>query len=92
MALTKQKFAIVELVVEGSGDFPVDMLRYDSCTPWSEEDSHSIASPQHLTPRRIHLRRFLPEGRTAANAATVGRWDSFGWKVVEVNVDGLRVA
>jgi hypothetical protein len=30
------------LVVEGTGLFPVDMLRYDDCRPAGEEDSYAI--------------------------------------------------
>jgi len=29
-------------VITGSGDFPLDMLRYDRCCPYQETDSYTI--------------------------------------------------
>ena len=63
------------LIVEGSGQFPVDMLRYDSCAPWSEGDSYSIATRHDH--RRVALRRF-----STSSGATSARWRSFGWLVL----------
>lgn len=63
--------------VTGKGYFPVDMLRYDHCYPADSESatkllrSHNGAS--FLEPRTISLR--------SLKAPTVGRWESFGWKV-----------
>jgi hypothetical protein len=62
------------LVVEGRGEFPIDMLRYDSACPDTENDSIAMKS---IDPRRIHLRRFSI-GREPSH----GRWESFGWKVI----------
>lgn len=66
--------------VTGPGPFPLDMLRYDSCWPATEaRDSHAIGTT--FTARRekgnftIHL--------TGIREPTVGRWESFGWKVGE---------
>jgi len=61
-------------IVEGSGDFPVDMLRYDHAfclTP--------IPHPQHPyygKPWRVIVAFAKPYKPTEA------RWQSFGWRVV----------
>lgn len=71
------------LIVEGSGDFPIDMLRYDACCPDKEEDSFSITQ-QKVHPearaghRQVKLRRFSVNGLPA----NVDRWRSRGWDVV----------
>jgi hypothetical protein len=63
-------------VVEGSGSFPLDMLRYDSACPATEEDS-AIAQ-QHTERRRVAL----VSRRVNDNFPTEARWRSFGWNVV----------
>jgi hypothetical protein len=67
----------IEFTVEGRGDFPYDMLRYDLCWPASQQDSRFIASTGHpnLQPPKICLK--------GLKAPTPARWESFGWKVVE---------
>lgn len=69
------------VTVESENDFPIDMLRYDLATPYSEQDSGKIQSS------------FRPKRRATTNNATqtitvtmpreptVGRWASFGWRV-----------
>lgn len=58
--------------VEGAGQFPIDMLRYDACWPSTQQD---VAAIERIgTRRRIQLR-----GITAPTAA---RWKSFGWAVL----------
>lgn len=76
-----QKVYVTRLVVHGAGRFPVDMLRYDSCTPWNETDSHRVGTEDDhgRAPREITLRRFSRSGEPA----TTGRWNSFGWTIVE---------
>ena len=82
MATTKvhvQKFE-----VQGTGMFPMDMLRYDSCCPDRSEDAHEIArgeNPREV--RTIRLRRYAVN----SNGPTEARWSSFGWSVV---ADSLR--
>jgi hypothetical protein len=88
-AVAKKKPTMIEtrILVEGtmSTDFPVDMLRHDSCVPATEVGANLIGRgirgsfSGSEAPIQIALRRFSPEG-TRANAA---RWASFGWKVVE---------
>jgi hypothetical protein len=65
--------------VLGRTSFPVDMLRYDACRPWSESDSSQImASLERVQgvrePRQVTL--------TGSREPTEGRWESFGWKVI----------
>lgn len=66
------------LVVEGSGSFPIDMLRYDACCPDKEEDSDALEKDDPRCRRQVKLRRFSINGLPA----TVPRWRSYGWDVV----------
>lgn len=70
-------------VVEGSGLFPVDMLRRDKCYPRNEGDSNELAREQ-LAGRRVALEHVATGERTegAYWQPTLGRWESFGWRVV----------
>lgn len=63
--------------VEGNGEFPFDMLRYDSCWPYCEgRDVPSLVryGPKGL--RRVVLQTTNP------HAPTARRWQSFNWRVV----------
>lgn len=67
--------------------FPIDMLRYDRCTPWHEQDSANI-----LRTIEDNVDDRLAIGLMAVNgdkdwAPTLGRWKSFGW---ELYPDSLR--
>lgn len=67
-----------EFIVEGSGVFPFDMLRYDQCWPKSETtDSAAI----ERTTRHVYSG---DEKVTLVGLGkpTEGRWNSFGWRVV----------
>lgn len=59
--------------VTGRGEFPHDMLRYDSCWPYSISDAARMAGTERRTIK-------LQTGQL--NSPTVARWDSFGWKVL----------
>ena len=83
-------------VVEGVGQFPVDMLRYDQAVPWSEVDSGKIAtdwgSREALEPRQVAVLRHVsvPKPRPGGLGwPTVERWRSFGWRVLEETVEML---
>jgi len=66
------------VVVEGSGEFPLDMLRYDSAFPMTEKDS-SIAAHQYGKRRvALILRGVNDLGPTEA------RWLSYTWRVIGV--------
>lgn len=64
------------IVVEGRGDFPFDMLRYNSCFPLEETDANRI--------ERSTERRRIVLCRRSANddPGTPARWESFSWKVL----------
>lgn len=73
----KQKRLIV--TVSGTGDFPVDMLRYDRCTPEHETDSGLIArsfAPLYSEKLQINLLYVDRE-------PTEARWKSFSWEIVK---------
>jgi hypothetical protein len=69
----------------GRSSFPVDMLRYDNCYPVSELDSNTIASS-------LRARGFGNDGHefqvtvetTSRFEFTLARWESFGWKPVNL--------
>lgn len=68
---------IRSFVVEGRGEFPFDMLRYDRCWPASGRDAAMLA-----TDGGGHDRRRV-ELRSADGQVTVARWNSFLWGVIE---------
>lgn len=61
--------------VEGTGDFPIDMLRYDACWPATPTDSAVIQYKN--TERRVVLEMM------SSFPNTPKRWESFGWAIVE---------
>lgn len=68
--------------VEGFPDagFPIDMLRFDTCWPRSQEDAEKIAT--QLTARGTEIEA----GRVRVTLSgmqepTLARWKSFGWSV-----------
>jgi hypothetical protein len=75
--LYKQTF-----VVTGSYHFPVDMLRYDRCSPLDERDSSKIMdsfSELHCNNlQEIGIIRFTS---CKSDMPTEGRWRSFGWSI-----------
>lgn len=65
------------LVVEGSGSFAFDMLRYDACFPFEQVDSVKLED-HHTEKRRVVLvRRGLNDSKCSGE-----RWASFGWPVL----------
>lgn len=74
--------------VEGNGEFPIDMLRYDHAWPEHEHpDSYNVAmryddgGEKYLKLRRVSLLTDSP------NAPTEGRWQSFTWRVVPGSIE-----
>lgn len=57
--------------VEGSGQFPLDMLHHDSCWPATSEDAALLLRTDRRT---VELR--------TSHRVTAPRWFSFGWTVV----------
>ena len=56
--------------VAGSGEFPHDMLRYDSAIPATEDDARRMSGHGQRT---VEMR---------AQGCTPMRWKSFGWTVL----------
>lgn len=83
-AVTTYSYTRTEFIVEGTGPFPVDMLRYDRAVPALSADADEIER-SYVNPRgparRIKLLKFTPRG--GIPLPTRGRWESFGWRVVE---------
>lgn len=77
------------VTVESDNDFPIDMLRYDHATPFTEQDSGKIQSS--FRPKRRATTNSATQTITVAmhREPTVGRWASFGWRVT--NVETRRV-
>lgn len=75
------------ITVQGRGGFPIDMLRYDHCHPDSEMDSGTIAvsfgrySNTYNETFTVKVRRIV---ENKSSYPTEGRWNSFGWKVLNV--------
>ena len=65
--------------VKGTGQFPIDMLRYDLCWPATGSDSTDIENSGRpsTTLHRIDLR--------GLKVPTAIRWASFGWEVVQAS-------
>lgn len=66
------KFTIHRFEVEGSGTFPIDMLRHGRAWPATETDSYLITDERKA--RTVELE--------ALNEPNKPRWSSFGWTVM----------
>jgi hypothetical protein len=73
--------------VEGSGQFPIDMLRRDRAYPVSEEDADKIEGFQSRR-RQVEL-AITFDTRHLGGQPTVGRWKSWDWPVIEINGKGV---
>ena len=72
----------IAYVVEGAGEFPFDMLRYDSSFPTNEfPDSAHLGCHEHHR-RLVTLTHRNPQG--VVSCPTPERWASFLWRVVFV--------
>jgi hypothetical protein len=78
MATMKKTHVAQAVLVVGGGTFPIDMLRYDSCIPFSEQDSFAIDREGR---RAVALRRFSQDGG-AVPSNVQARWQSYGWRFV----------
>ncbi len=71
------------LKVEGTGTFPVDMLRYDACFPATEEDSHRIrASHDEVKRWIIFVKKHTSPKFNKGAVWSTARWESFRCRVV----------
>ncbi len=65
--------------VRGRGEFPFDMLRYDSCWPETSGDVHEMFYDKNIKEERIKLRDIM---FLSNSPPTKARWSSFMWSVV----------
>lgn len=83
MAKVRIEFA----AVVGSGDFPVDMFRYDFCSPATESDSYGAGQGDTLAGcglRVVVVKRIIAPD-VVGGSWTPDRWRSFGWSLVVSN-------
>lgn len=81
--------AKLHYTVQGRGDFPLDMLRYDECDFANEAERASALGhhvPSTHTPGRRNINMVSESGRQP----TVARWESFGWTVHDSDSDAVR--
>lgn len=74
-----RKMELRDFTVEGHGEFPFDMLRYDSCWPYQQEDAAQLASRRYERDTNVQRRRIVLQG---IQDPTKARWQSFNWNVV----------
>jgi len=73
--------------ISGCGYFPMDMLRYDSCSPATESDSYLIANTlRDFGKWEVYVKRTsrvtkAERKRDQLADWTVGRWHSFGVRI-----------
>jgi hypothetical protein len=60
--------------VEGSGEFPFDMLRRENAWPDRTEDALKLTQPG---------RRQITICASTARFCVPKRWESFGWKIID---------
>lgn len=66
-----------KLTVSGSGNFPLDMLRYDQCWPESQFDVEKIGYDADRIPRPVSVVA-VTDNKTSPFRED--RWRSFGWQ------------
>jgi hypothetical protein len=74
---------LTKFTVTGKLPFPIDMLRYDSCFPYSGEDAGKImATLDHLrgTKRETYHINLIKVDHNG-NGPEMSRWSSFLWSV-----------
>jgi hypothetical protein len=84
-----------EYTVRGTGEFPIDMLRYDRSAPQNEADSARIHLSFHERldgDRVIALTHpCLDHKRNCQWQPTFRRWESFLWRVTTINGEPVLV-
>ena len=77
-----------EIVVEGKGVFPFDMLRYDKCYPVFESEATMMRHDSFPYDRKSQVTL-----KTKNDSVTPRRWQSFLWNIVQLyplDKDGRR--
>ena len=75
--MTARKPTVRRFTVTGTGRFPLDMLRYDSCWPARQDDVHNISDHGGASWGRAPSTIMLE----THGEPTADRWSSFGWVV-----------
>lgn len=70
--------------VTGSGIFPFDMMRFDSCWPATGEDAAKLEW-ERMGERGRNLRSIRME---SYSEPTIARWSSFNWSVGTEKLEG----
>ena len=70
-----------EYVVEGIGDFPLDMLRHDCAYPADQQSVTAIMAGLRWAASRKRSRETLRVRLVSDRAPTSERWRAFGWTV-----------
>ena len=81
--MSNTKRTLVQYTVEGAGEFPYDMLRYDGSFPASEQDSVKLYA-DYDERRQVRLLSFVESSIRMDNLLMPNRrrWESFLWRVV----------
>lgn len=84
-----RKLYVVRFTVRGSGEFPFDMLRYDACHPRHESEARGLGrtyanGKAPTEPVSVELES---RGRPSNWWPTAARWQSFGWTVVQTEIE-----
>jgi len=74
---------IHSFVVEGRGEFPVDMLRYDQCYPADESQARQLLRLREQPTEMVTV-MLIHRSDTKYWKPTEGRWQSFLWRVKTV--------
>jgi hypothetical protein len=67
--------------VEGNGQFPFDMLRYDACYPAKSADVIAVHPSGRRDGKIMETRQATL--KSLSGPPTVDRWKSYGWIVTE---------
>lgn len=62
---------LYRFIVQGEGNFPLDMLRFDVCYPYQGKDVQALKGRGN---REVEL--------ASHRKCTTDRWASFGWTVI----------
>lgn len=71
--------SIFTFTVSGTGEFPVDMMRFERAWPRAPSDSKKIQESDPSSGR------FEVDLQSADPPSQKGRWGSFGWRIEKIN-------
>lgn len=71
-----------EFTVEGRGEFPLDMLRYDRC--WPKRESEDVgAIEKSFRQTQLGAADLYAVRLRGLREPEAARWKSFGWRVTD---------